>query len=331
MQNQYTVIPQQTTLVQAQMQHNYSAALPQLTASAQKQQHYSVHPQQTTSVQAQMQLQYMIHPQQAMSTQPLVQPHLPNTCGEKEKKCSMLSQSSSTFQNQSPQQQYSVPHQTVLSDVQMQQRQYAVNPQQTLSSQVQMQQQYSIANPHTGSAQVQLQQQSYSGVKSQIGSQQTQMQQRQYAVNPQQTLSTQVQIQQQYSIANPHTGSAQVQLQQQSYSGVKSQIGSQQTQMQHSTQFQSPVDTNENKFDIMISYNHQSQEEILKIKNGLTNYGYKVWIDVEQMIGHVNERVAEAIDNSSCILICMTNAYRDSPNCRKASSADSIFSSFPCF
>ena len=67
---------------------------------------------------------------------------------------------------------------------------------------------------------------------------------------------------------------------------------------------------------IMISYNSKSREMCLKIKNALELKGYSVWIDLENIHGSSLESMANAIEESSCILICMTERYKQSANCR---------------
>lgn len=65
----------------------------------------------------------------------------------------------------------------------------------------------------------------------------------------------------------------------------------------------------------------------------MKDYGYKVWLDIEQMEGstleasilNVKEQVkisftlrsvAGAIEHADMVLICMSQRYKDSPNCR---------------
>ena len=71
----------------------------------------------------------------------------------------------------------------------------------------------------------------------------------------------------------------------------------------------------ENKH-IMISYNSKSREECLKIKSFLENIGHKVWIDVDQIHGSSCEAMADAIENAKVVLMCMTEKYKQSTNCR---------------
>ena len=44
--------------------------------------------------------------------------------------------------------------------------------------------------------------------------------------------------------------------------------------------------------------------------------GYKIWIDVEQMGGSTLEAMAEAVENAMVVLVCASEKYKLSPNCR---------------
>jgi hypothetical protein len=67
---------------------------------------------------------------------------------------------------------------------------------------------------------------------------------------------------------------------------------------------------------VMISYNRESRGLCLKIKSELEKIGLKVWIDVENIHGSSLDAMATAIEQSTCILVCMTEKYKQSPNCR---------------
>ena len=67
---------------------------------------------------------------------------------------------------------------------------------------------------------------------------------------------------------------------------------------------------------IMISYNSESRDYCLKIKAGLEEKNYKVWIDVHNISGSALESMARAVENSWCVLMFMTEKYKDSANCR---------------
>ena len=72
----------------------------------------------------------------------------------------------------------------------------------------------------------------------------------------------------------------------------------------------------EKNFDIMISYCHREKEICKKLYEELVRSGYRVWIDYDQMHGNVMDAMAQAIEQSRTILICMSEQYRRSNYCR---------------
>ena len=67
---------------------------------------------------------------------------------------------------------------------------------------------------------------------------------------------------------------------------------------------------------VMISYQWDSQEVLVEVKNRLQASGYRVWMDLEQMGGSTLETMAKAVEDSSVVLICVSERYKESPNCR---------------
>ena len=67
---------------------------------------------------------------------------------------------------------------------------------------------------------------------------------------------------------------------------------------------------------VMISYQWDSQEVLVEVKNRLQASGYRVWMDLEQMGGSTLEAMAKAVENSSVVLVCVSERYKESPNCR---------------
>ncbi|CAH1238555.1 Hypp5602 [Branchiostoma lanceolatum] len=67
---------------------------------------------------------------------------------------------------------------------------------------------------------------------------------------------------------------------------------------------------------IMISYQWDHQKTLIKVKDRLQSLGYRVWMDLEQMGGSTLQAMAEAVENSAVVLICMSQKYKESPNCR---------------
>ncbi|CAF4627401.1 unnamed protein product [Rotaria sp. Silwood1] len=69
-------------------------------------------------------------------------------------------------------------------------------------------------------------------------------------------------------------------------------------------------------FDIMISYSHEEKVLCKQIYDELINCGYRIWIDFNQMHGNVMDAMAQAIERSHTIIICMSEQYRKSNYCR---------------
>ena len=67
---------------------------------------------------------------------------------------------------------------------------------------------------------------------------------------------------------------------------------------------------------VTISYQWDSQEVLVEVKNKLQASGYRVWMDLEQMGGSTLETMAKAVENATVILVCVSQRYKESPNCR---------------
>ena len=67
---------------------------------------------------------------------------------------------------------------------------------------------------------------------------------------------------------------------------------------------------------VMISYQWENQKVLIEVKNKLQALGYRVWMDIEQMGGSTIEAMAKAVENASVVLICVSQKYKQSPNCR---------------
>ncbi|CAF1649145.1 unnamed protein product, partial [Didymodactylos carnosus] len=71
------------------------------------------------------------------------------------------------------------------------------------------------------------------------------------------------------------------------------------------------------EYDIMISYCHKNRELCHKIYECLNvETCYKVWIDKERMYGSLMARMAEGVEKSEIVLICMSSSYKESDNCK---------------
>ncbi|XP_052084596.1 uncharacterized protein LOC127721827 isoform X2 [Mytilus californianus] len=67
---------------------------------------------------------------------------------------------------------------------------------------------------------------------------------------------------------------------------------------------------------LFISYSWKEKEIVLKLKDLLQEKGLLIWIDTEQMRGSTLQAMAEAVENAALVLICMSESYKHSPNCR---------------
>jgi hypothetical protein len=70
------------------------------------------------------------------------------------------------------------------------------------------------------------------------------------------------------------------------------------------------------KFDIMLSYSHRDKHLCFHICDRLIEEGYRVWIDRDHMHGDTMTAMADAIENSEFVLICMSESYKLSPYCQ---------------
>ncbi|KAH3748554.1 hypothetical protein DPMN_183000 [Dreissena polymorpha] len=67
---------------------------------------------------------------------------------------------------------------------------------------------------------------------------------------------------------------------------------------------------------IMISYNSSDRVLMTTIRDRLRTCGYTVWMDVDQMTGSTTDAMAEAVENSLIVLICLSEKYKNSLYCR---------------
>ena len=70
----------------------------------------------------------------------------------------------------------------------------------------------------------------------------------------------------------------------------------------------------------MISYQWDVQKSMIQLKTQLQAQGYKVWMDIDEMGGSTLESMARAVENASVVLVCVSQKYKESPNCRSGNS-----------
>ncbi|XP_072050019.1 uncharacterized protein [Amphiura filiformis] len=75
---------------------------------------------------------------------------------------------------------------------------------------------------------------------------------------------------------------------------------------------------------IMISYSwgpkdkgFPCQKRMVSLKDELVKAGFPVWLDVQEMRGSMDARMAEAVDGAFVILLCYSKEYQLSTSCRK--------------
>ncbi|CAF1469918.1 unnamed protein product, partial [Rotaria sordida] len=74
---------------------------------------------------------------------------------------------------------------------------------------------------------------------------------------------------------------------------------------------------NKDAYDLMISYSWNDMDLAHKISDYLTaNKHYNVWIDRDKMHGSIIDSMASAIESSNTILMCMSETYKRSENCK---------------
>ena len=77
-----------------------------------------------------------------------------------------------------------------------------------------------------------------------------------------------------------------------------------------------PAILNSYQYDVMISYAHSDKQLCHRIHERLVKDGFRVWIDREHMHGATMVAMADAIENSDVVLICMSDAYKQSVYCQ---------------
>ncbi|UJR19088.1 hypothetical protein I4U23_022219 [Adineta vaga] len=70
------------------------------------------------------------------------------------------------------------------------------------------------------------------------------------------------------------------------------------------------------QYDMMISYCWAQKEVCHQINDRLEKEGYSVWLDRDEMRGSIIESMAEAVENSKCVLFCISSDYKSSANCQ---------------
>lgn len=85
--------------------------------------------------------------------------------------------------------------------------------------------------------------------------------------------------------------------------------------MASSVTINQPIVTNSSQH-IMLSYNHDCKVLVQRICEQLRLSGYRTWMDTDDMHGSTLDCMAHAVEQSCVIIMCMTEKYKQSPNCQ---------------
>ena len=55
---------------------------------------------------------------------------------------------------------------------------------------------------------------------------------------------------------------------------------------------------------------------MMKVRDALKDGGYRVWMDIDSIGGSTLQAMANAVEGSAAVLMCVSRKYKDSPNCR---------------
>lgn len=69
-------------------------------------------------------------------------------------------------------------------------------------------------------------------------------------------------------------------------------------------------------YHIMISYSHSDKDLCYQLYDRLFKDQFRVWIDRDQMHGQTMAAMADAIENSEFVFICMSDSYKQSAYCQ---------------
>lgn len=68
---------------------------------------------------------------------------------------------------------------------------------------------------------------------------------------------------------------------------------------------------------VFLSYQHQYQETVVKLRDELQRYGFTTWFDEDDMVGSTLESMAQAVEEAAVMIMCMSVSYKTSKNCQK--------------
>ena len=72
-----------------------------------------------------------------------------------------------------------------------------------------------------------------------------------------------------------------------------------------------------------LRYQWDVQATVLRIATSMRDRGFNVWMDTEMMSGSTLDAMAAAVEDAHCVLICITEQYKASANCRLEGTCES--------
>lgn len=70
------------------------------------------------------------------------------------------------------------------------------------------------------------------------------------------------------------------------------------------------------KYDVMLSYSHSDKDLCYRLHDRLVKDNFRVWIDRDYMHGATMSAMADAIENSQFVVVCMSDSYKQSVYCQ---------------
>ena len=67
---------------------------------------------------------------------------------------------------------------------------------------------------------------------------------------------------------------------------------------------------------VMLSYNWDHQDTIVRVNESLKRRMYTTWLDVEQMKGSIMDAMSDAVEGAEVVLYGISRGYKESANCR---------------
>jgi len=70
----------------------------------------------------------------------------------------------------------------------------------------------------------------------------------------------------------------------------------------------------------MISYSWAQKDRMRELGFYIKSMGFPIWLDVEQMEGNILQRMSEAVEKASIVIIGVSSHYKESQSCRTEAS-----------